>query len=222
MEQLFNFVQLYFPRYRTYLPALECVTLRGWEMQAMPWSRALFFDERCTPRLSTLRVDNMRIYTISLDSWTSTITTLILTRDIGTEMTFRDFIIVPSSFPSLASLVIYGLVVDIPLYPSSTNSHQYPALRTLAVHRIDDARFSSLIMTLALMFPGITHVDLTGPRAATSLLVAIRQVSADELWSGLQKLVLNNFVGHEWSQIHRYLETSGDREVRTQRVAWHW
>jgi hypothetical protein len=216
MEQMFNFVLLYFLRYGTYLPALECVTFRGWEMQAMPWSRALFFDERCTPSLSTLRVDNMKIHTMSLNSWTSTITTLVLTRDIGAEMTmmtFRDFILVPSSFPSLASLVIYGLVVDIPLYPSFTNNHQYPALRTLAIHRINDARFSSLIMTLALMFPGITHLNLTGPQAAASLLVAIRQVSADELWSGLQKLVLNDFAGHEWSQIHRYLETSGDRKI---------
>ena len=221
MGKMFSFVLLYFTRYGTFLPSLECVRLCGWEKQVMPWSRALFFHELCTPRLSTLNVDNMNIWTGNFDSWQSTVTTLILTRDIGAETvntTFSDFIRVPSSFPSLTSFVICGLVVEIPSYTASTNRHQYPAIRTLGIHCINDARFSLLIATLALMCPDITHLDLTGPRAALSLLEAIRQVSADKIWPGLQKLVLNSFVGHEWSHIHRYLENATEKFDRTQKV----
>ncbi|KAG1742258.1 uncharacterized protein EDB91DRAFT_1128315, partial [Suillus paluster] len=215
-EQMFSTVLLYFMGHRTFLPSLECVRLYGWDVQVMPWSRALFFDERCTPRISTLKVDNIKICTGSLDSQNSRITTLILTRDAKAEMVTtapKDFFRVPSSF-SLASLVIHGLVVDIP-YVSSTDGHQYSTLRTLDIHGINCARFSPLTFTLALMFPGVTHLNLTGPRAAPSLLEAVRRVSADEIWPGLQKLVLNGFVAHEWSQIHRYLQTynRGDCEV---------
>lgn len=108
-------------------------------------------------------------------------------------------------------------MVDIPeSHQSLTDDHQYPALRTLSIHRIDGTRFSSLIVTLALMFPGITHLKLTGPGAASSLLEAVRQVFADQIWPSLQQLALNTFIGHEWSQIHHYLKThnGGDGEDR--------
>ncbi|KAG1818542.1 uncharacterized protein BJ212DRAFT_1298626 [Suillus subaureus] len=222
-ESMFAFVFLYFTRYGTYLPSLESVRLYGSKMQVKPWSRALFFDEPCTPRLSTLEVANMKILS-GINSCNSTITTLVLTNDIPSEImitTFNDFTRVFASFPFLASLVTYGLVVDISSHQSFTDDHQYPSLRTLSIHRIDGARFSSLIATLALIFPGITHLNLTGPRAASSLLEAVRQVSADQIWPGLQKLVLNTFIGYEWSQINHYLEThgsgdDGDGEDRTQ------
>ncbi|KAG2147453.1 uncharacterized protein EDB93DRAFT_415481 [Suillus bovinus] len=220
VEPMFSFVLLYFTRYGTYLPSLECVRLYGSEMQVHFWSRALFFDESCTPRLSTLEVSNMKILA-AINSYNSTITTLILTNDIPSEIVitpFNHFMRVFASFPFLTSLVTYGLVVDIPSHQSLTDNHQYPALRTLGIHRIDSAHFSSLIVTLASMFPGVTHLNLTGPWAASSLLEALRQVSADQMWPGLQKLMLNTFVGYEWSQIHRYLDThsGGDGEDRTQ------
>jgi hypothetical protein len=184
------------------------------------WSRALFFDEPCTPKLSTLQVANMKIFS-SLNSCNSTITTLILTNDIPSEIlisTFNDFMRVFASFPFLTSLVTYGLVVDISSHQSFNNNHQYPALRTLGIHHVDGARFSPLIATLALIFPGITHLNLTGPKATSSLLEAVQQVSVDQIWPALQELVLNTFIGHEWSQIHQYLEThsGGDGEDRTQ------
>ncbi|KAG1849937.1 hypothetical protein DFJ58DRAFT_888584 [Suillus subalutaceus] len=220
VEPMFDFVLLYFTRYGRYLPSLESARLYGSKMQVKPWSRALFFDESCTPKLSTLEVANMKILS-GINSCHSTITTLVLTNDIPSEImitTFNDFMRVFASFPFLASLVTYGLVVDISSHQLFTDDHQYPALRTLGIHRIDGARFSSLIATLALIFPGITHLNLTGPRAASSLLEAIRQVSADQIWPGLQKLVLNTFIGHEWSQINHYLEThsGGNGEDRTQ------
>ncbi|KAG2039478.1 hypothetical protein BDR03DRAFT_1090434 [Suillus americanus] len=209
VEPMFAFVLLYFTRYGTYLPSLESVKLYGSKTQVKPWSRALFFKEPCTPRLSTLEVANMKILA-GINSCNSTITTLVLTNDIPSEIiitTLNDFMRVFASFPFLASLVTYGLVVDISSHQPVTDDHQYPSLRTLGIHRIDGARFSSLIATLALVFPGITHLNLTGPRAASSLLEAVRQVSADQIWPGLQKLVLNTYIGHEWSQIHHYLET---------------
>ncbi|KAG2144197.1 hypothetical protein DEU56DRAFT_900094 [Suillus clintonianus] len=221
MESMFSFIMLYFTRYGTSLPSLEYARLYGSKMQVRPWSRALFFDERCTPRLSTLEVANMKICASSLDSQNSTITALILTRNIPSEIEttpLSDFIRIPSSFPSLTSLVIYGLVVDISSYQSSTDDHQYPELRTLGLHHINSMDFSPLITTLALMFPGVTHLNLTGPWAALSLLEAVQKVSADKIWPDLQKLVLNSFIGHEWSQIHRYLEeyNGGDGEDMTQ------
>jgi hypothetical protein len=207
LEPMFCFVLLYFTRCGTYLPSLERVRLHGSEMQVKPWSRALFFDEPCTPRLSTLEVANIRILA-GINSCNSTITTLVLTTDIPSEITtFNDFMRVFASFPFLVSLVTYGLVVDIPSHQSFAGGHQHLALRTLDIHRINDTQFSSLIVTLALMFPGITHLKLTGPRAAPSLLEAVRQVSANQIWPGLQQLVLNTFIAHEWSQIHHYLET---------------
>lgn len=214
VEPMFSFVLLYFTRYGTYLPSLECVRLYGSKMQVHLWSRALFFDEPCTPRLSTLEVTNMKIRP-AINACNSTITTLVLTKDIPSEIvitTFNDFMRVFASFPFLTSLVTYGLVVDIPSHQSFTDNHQYPTLRTLGIHRIDDARFSSLIVTLALMFPGVTHLNLTGPRAASSLLEAVRQVSVEQIWPGLQKLVLNTFIGHGWSQIHPFLETHSGRD----------
>lgn len=217
MGPMFSFVLLYFTRSRTYMPSLERVRLYGSEMQVKPWSQALFFDEPCVPRLSTLEIANIRILA-STHSSNSTITALVLTKDTPSEIsTFHDFMGVFASFPFLASLTTYGLVVDIPKsHQSLTDDHQYPALRTLNIHRIDGARFSSLIVTLALMFPGITHLKLTGPGAASSLLEAVRQVSADQIWPSLQQLVLNTFIGHEWSQIHHYLKThsGGDGEDR--------
>ncbi|KAG2364278.1 hypothetical protein BDR07DRAFT_812732 [Suillus spraguei] len=207
VEPIFSFVLLYFTRYGTYLPSLECVRLCGSEMQVKPWARALFFNEPCTPRLATLEVANMKILA-GINSCNSTISTLVLTKDIPSEITTcHDFMRVLASFPFLTSLVTYGFVVDIPSHQSFTDDHQYPALRTLSIHRIDDARFSSLIVTLVFMFPGVTHLNLTGPRAASSLLEVVRRVSADKIWPSLQKLVLNTFIGYEWSQIHHYLET---------------
>ncbi|KAG2066933.1 hypothetical protein BDR04DRAFT_897828 [Suillus decipiens] len=207
VEPMFSFVLLYFTRYGTYLPSLECVSLCGSEMQVKPWARALFFDEACTPRLATLEVTNMKILA-GINSCNSTISTLVLTKDIPSEITTcNDFIRVLASFPFLTSLITYGFVVDIPSYQTFTDDHQYPGLRTLGIHRINDAHFSSLIVTLAFMFPGVTHLNLTGPQAASSLLEAVRQVSTDQIWPNLQKLVLNTFIGHEWSQIHHYLET---------------
>ncbi|KAG1727804.1 hypothetical protein EDB19DRAFT_174281 [Suillus lakei] len=221
VPSMFPFILLYFTRYGTSMPSLECVRLYGSEMLVQHWSLAFFFDERCAPRLSTLKVKNMKMFVSGLDSCNSTITTLILTRDVPSESVttnFNEFMDIFASFPSLASLVIYGLPVNIPSHPhqSSTDDHQYPALTTLGIHHIDGARFSSLIVILALMFPGITHLNLTGPRAAPSLLEAVR--SAGQIWPRLQKLVLNSFVGHEWSPIHRFLETYsfGDREDTTQ------
>ncbi|KAG2125591.1 hypothetical protein BD769DRAFT_1464587 [Suillus cothurnatus] len=220
VEQMFAFVLLYLTRSGTYLPSLEYVRLCSSEMPVKLWSRALFFDEPCTPKLSTLQVANMKIFS-SLNSCNSTITTLILTNDIPSEIlisTFNDFTRVFASFPFLTSLVTYGLVVDIPSHQSFNDNHQYPALLTLGIHHIDGARFSPLIATLALIFPGITHLNLTGPKATSSLLEAVRQVSVDQIWPALQELVLNTFIGYEWSQIHHYLEThsGGDGEDRTQ------
>lgn len=219
IEPMFYFVMRYLTRSKTYLPSLERVRLYGSEMQVTPWSRAFFFDEPCAPRLSTLEIANIRILA-STHSSNSTITAPVLTKDIPSEITtFHDFMRVFASFPSLTSLTTYGLVVDIPeSHQSFTDDHQYPALRTLGIHLIDGAHFSSLITTLALMFPGITHLKLTGPGATPSLLEAERQISADQIWPSLQQLVLNSFIGHQWSQIHHYLKThsSGDGEDRQQ------